>query len=85
MKKWFVYVALCKDGSLYTGITTNIKRREIEHNTDNKAGAKSLRFKRPVKIIYKEEYNNQKEAAKRESAIKSWKRKYKLKLIKKQE
>jgi len=83
MKKWFVYIALCKEGSLYTGITTNIKRREIEHNTDNKTGAKCLRPKRPVKIIYKEAYNNQKEAAKRESAIKNWKRKYKLNLIKK--
>ncbi len=82
MKSWFVYIALCKDNSLYTGITTNIKRREREHNTDNKTGAKSLRSKRPVKIVYAEKYTNQKEAAKRERAIKNWKREYKIKLIK---
>ena len=51
--------------------------------TDNKAGAKSLRSKRPIKIIYTEKYNNQKEAAKRERTIKNWRRKYKLKLIEK--
>jgi len=85
MNEWFIYIALCKDNSLYTGITTNIKRREQQHNTDNKNGAKSLRHKRPVKIIYTEKYNNQEEAAKREKVIKNWKRKYKLKLIKNQD
>jgi putative endonuclease len=84
MKKWFVYIALCQDNSLYTGITTNIKRREKEHNLDNKLGAKSLRAKRPVKIVYTEEYYNQKEAAQRERIIKNWQREDKIKLIKKQ-
>lgn len=83
MKNWFVYIAKCKNNSLYTGITTNIKRRELEHNTNNKSGAKSLRSKRPIKIIYKEMFHNQTEAAKRERAIKNWKREYKLKLIEK--
>ena len=78
---WFVYVARCKDDSLYTGITTDLKRRETEHNTDNRLGAKSLRNKRPVKIVYNEKYNNQREARTREAEIKGWKRKYKLKLI----
>ncbi|OGG04497.1 hypothetical protein A2W14_06785 [Candidatus Gottesmanbacteria bacterium RBG_16_37_8] len=78
---WFIYLAKGKDKSLYTGITTNIKRREKEHNFDNKLGSKSLRAKRPVKIVYSELYNNQSEAREREIEIKSWKRKYKLKLI----
>ncbi len=82
MKKWFVYIALCKDNALYTGITTDIKRREKEHNLNNKLGAKSLRAKRPVKIVYTEAYHNQKEAAQRERAIKSWTREDKIKLIK---
>lgn len=85
MKKWFVYIALCRDNSLYTGMTTNTKRREREHNTNNKIGSKSLRCKRPVKIVYTEEYNNQGEAAKRERAIKNWKRTNKIKLIEKQD
>jgi putative endonuclease len=77
---WFVYLALCKDKTLYTGITTDIIRRENEHNSDNFKGAKSLRSKRPVKIIYSEYYQTQSLAGKREMEIKKWKRKYKLKL-----
>ena len=78
---WYVYIVNCKDNSLYTGITTNLERRIIEHNNDDLKGAKSLRGKRPVKLVYKEKFSTQVEAAKRESAIKNWKRKYKLKLI----
>lgn len=77
--KWYVYIVKCKDNSLYTGITTNISRRIIEHNT--KLGAKSLKGKLPVKLIYKEVYNSQSEAAKREREIKGWRRDKKLKLI----
>jgi len=78
---WYTYLAQCGDGSLYTGITTNIKRREIEHNTNDKRGAKSLRGKRPVRMVYYERYNSQIEARRREIEIKSWKRQYKIKLI----
>ena len=80
---WYLYIAKCSDDTLYTGITTDIKRREIEHNTDSVKGAKSLRGKRPVKIIYKELYITRNEAQKREKAIKNWTREYKLKLIEK--
>ncbi len=77
--KWFLYILKCSDNSLYTGITTDIFRRIKEHNS--KIGAKSLRGRLPVELVYTEEYSNQKEAAKRERNIKSWSRKYKLKLI----
>ena len=79
--KWYVYIVKCKDESLYTGITTNIMRRVLEHNTSDKLGAKSLRNKRPVKLVYEELYDTQSEARIREAAIKSWTREYKLKLI----
>ena len=78
--KWFVYIVRCRDDSFYTGITTDINRRVLEHN--NKKGAQSLKGKLPVKLVYQEEYADQGEATKREKAIKSWKREYKLKLIK---
>ena len=78
---WHVYIVKCNDDTLYTGITTDVIRREIEHNTDNKLGAKSLRYKRPVRVVYSEEYEDQSKARKREVEIKGWKRKYKLKLI----
>ena len=78
--KWFLYVVKCRDDSLYTGITTNIKRRVREHNL--KIGAKSLKGKLPVTLVYRETYDSQGEASKREMAIKSWRREYKIKLIK---
>lgn len=80
---WYLYIAQCNDGSLYTGITKDLVRREREHNTDNKKGAKSLRSKRPVQIVYSEQYVLQTDARKRENAIKNWKRKYKLALVEK--
>lgn len=76
---WYVYIVECSNKSLYTGITTNIERRVFEHN--NKIGAKSLRGKLPVKLIYKEIFDNQIAAAKREREIKGWSRNKKLHLI----
>ena len=70
----------CVDGSLYTGITTNPQRRVFEHN--NGLGAKSIvKSKRPVKLCYLEQCQNQIVAAKREREIKGWGRKKKLDLV----
>jgi len=80
-QKWFVYIVECSDKSLYTGISVDVTRRISEHNTDNTKGAKSLRSKRPVKLVFIEEFKSQSDALKREYAIKNWKRKYKLQLI----
>lgn len=79
MTKWYLYIVEASDKSLYTGISTDISRRVKEHNLG--AGAKSLRGKLPVRLVYTETHKNQTEAAKREKAIKSWTREYKLKLI----
>lgn len=78
---WFLYLARCNDNTIYTGITTDLKRRELEHNTNDKLGAKSLRFKRPIVMVYSEQYHTQSEARIREAEIKRWKRDNKLKLI----
>ena len=78
---WYVYIAQCSDSTLYTGITTDLKRRELEHNTNDKLGAKSLRSKRPIQIVYAEMHKTQSEARKREADIKGWKRNYKLKFV----
>jgi len=77
--KWFVYILKCQNNSLYTGITNNLSRRIWLHN--HKLGAKSLKGKLPVRLIYKEVYNDQVLAAKREKEIKGWKRAKKLKLV----
>lgn len=76
---WYLYIVKCNDGSFYTGITTNIKRRLNEHNLG--IGAKSLKAKRPVYLVYSEMYNSQTGAARREKEIKGWNRNKKLKLI----
>ena len=78
---WFVYIVECQDNSLYTGITNNLEKRLKAHN--EKKGAKAIKGKLPVKLVHQERYNNQKEAAKREREIKSWKREQKLELVKK--
>ena len=78
-KKYYVYIVECADRSLYTGFTNDLERRVNEHN--NGTGAKSLRGKRPVKLVYYEEFKNSTDARKREYAIKQWKKEHKIKLI----
>ena len=79
MAKWFVYMLSCSDNSIYTGITTDLKRRSVQHN--NKKGAKALFGKLPVKLVFTEEHIDQTSAARREREIKGWKRVKKLELI----
>ena len=79
---YYVYILQCKDGSLYTGSTNNYKRRFLEHKEGE--GAKYTRAKGAEKIIYVEKCATRNEALRRESQIKSWKRKKKLEFIEKQ-
>ena len=79
---YFVYILECNDGSLYTGITTNITKRLDEHNTKD-TGAKYTKIRRPVKLVYQENSENRSTASKREYAIKKFTRAKKLLLIKK--
>lgn len=76
---WYLYIVEAKDKSLYTGITKNINRRLRQHNRG--VGAKSLLGKRPVKLKYSEQFDNQSSAMKREREIKGWNRSKKLDLI----
>jgi putative endonuclease len=76
---WYVYILKCVDNSLYTGSTTDIKRRIKEHNA--KKGGSFTRIRLPAKLVHKEYYLTRSEAQKRESQIKSWTKKKKLALI----
>lgn len=67
---YYVYMVECSDGTYYTGITTDIKRRIEEHNTSEK-GAKYTRTRRPVRLVYSEEYPDRSSASKREWEIKN--------------
>lgn len=75
-----MYLARCSDKSLYVGSCKNIEVREFRHNTGD--GAQYTKQRRPIKIIYFEEYNTLTEARKRESQIKKWSRIKKENLIK---
>lgn len=66
---YFVYFVLCADQSLYCGYTKDLSRRIKEHN-DSKKGSKYTRAKRPVELVYSEEYATLSEALKREYQIK---------------
>ena len=79
---YFVYILKCKDGSLYTGITTDLARRLAQHVSGK--GAKYTRGKKVGKIVYSERKKNRSTASKREAEIKSWTRAEKLVLIKTQ-
>ena len=64
-----LYMVRCNDNSLYTGITTDLERRILEHN-GSKKGAKYTKARRPVSLVYEEKFENRGEASKREYAVK---------------
>ncbi|MEQ1663269.1 MAG: GIY-YIG nuclease family protein [Thiobacillus sp.] len=67
---WFVYLVRCADGTLYTGITTDLTRRVAEHNGESGLGARYTRSRRPVTLVYAEPATSRATAAQREAAIK---------------
>lgn len=79
MAAWSVYVIECSDGSLYTGITTDVERRFQQHLSGR--GAKYFRAKRPIKIVYTEPAIDRITASRRESEIKRMARVDKLSML----
>lgn len=77
----YVYIIECKDGSLYTGWTTNIDERIKAHNEGK--GAKYTRGRGPVKLVHLEKFDNRSDALKRELAVKKLTRSQKERLISK--
>lgn len=79
---WFVYILICSDDTFYTGVTTDVNRRLKQHNWDLVWWAKYTRVRKPVKIIYKAEFDSRSDACKEESRIKKLSRIEKEELIK---
>lgn len=75
----YVYILSCADGTFYTGWTTHLEERVKTHNRGK--GARYTRSRRPVKLLYWEEYSDRGEAMRREAAIKKMSRKQKEELI----
>lgn len=76
---WLVYILLCSDKSLYTGVTNNVAKRFTEHKSGK--GGRYTRSHKPIKIIYREKMASKPEALKRELEIKSWKRSKKIQIL----
>ncbi len=77
---WFIYMLRCADNSLYTGITTDLERRVLEHNT-LKTGAKYTKSRRPVTLVYSEQTTTKSLASIRECELKKLPKELKEKLI----
>ncbi len=76
---WQVYIILCSDQSLYTGITNDLARRLAQHRAGE--GAKYFRGRRPLKVVYLEGDHDRSSASRREAEIKRLSRAQKLRLI----
>ena len=78
-QKYYTYILMCSDDTLYCGYTTNPREREATHNSGT--GAKYTRCRLPVKMVYCECSDTKSEAMKRECAIKKLTRTKKMELI----
>jgi len=76
---YFVYLLECGDGSLYTGVTTDVERRLAEHKSG--VGSHFTRAKGAKRIVYTEPHSDRSRAQKREAEIKKWPRAKKLALV----
>lgn len=68
MPDWHVYILRCADGTLYTGIATDVTARLATHNAGK--GAKYTRGRLPVELVHQEKVESHSAALKREHAIK---------------
>jgi len=80
MSTWYLYILRCGDGSLYTGITTDVEKRLEAHRSGK--GAKYTRGRSPLELVYREECGDHSAALRRELEIKALSREEKQKLIK---
>ena len=78
-KNWFLYILRCRDGSLYTGITTDVQARLEAHRAGK--GAKYTRGRAPLELVYSENCGDHSAALRREIEVKSLSRTEKMELI----
>lgn len=78
-KPWGVYIARCRDKTLYVGVARDVFKRIKEHN--NTSRCKYTRFRKPIVLMYKEKCDNYNMARKRELEIKKFSREKKFEII----
>lgn len=76
---WYLYILRCGDGTLYTGITTDVEKRLEAHRSGK--GAKYTRGRAPLELVYREVCTDHSAALKRELAVKALSRAEKQLLI----
>jgi len=76
---WNVYIVRCRDGSLYTGIATDVERRLAEHQAGK--GAKYLRGRGPLRVVFEKQVGSKGQALKSEHKLKGLSRNEKEELI----
>lgn len=70
MLYWHLYLVRCRDGSLYAGITTDVARRFAEHQGNGGAGAKYLRGRVPLVLVFQKKLGSRSLALGVESKVK---------------
>ncbi|MFC1897662.1 GIY-YIG nuclease family protein [Chloroflexota bacterium] len=81
MLTWYLYLIRCHDGSLYTGITPDVIRRFIEHQNNSGAGAKYLRGRGPLTLVFQRKIGSRSLALGVESKVKKLSKARKEELI----
>lgn len=81
MTDWFLYIIRCADGSLYTGITTDVARRFAEHARSGPRAARYLRGRGPLTLVFSAPAGTRSSALALERRVKSLARKDKLALL----
>ncbi len=81
MLDWYLYLVRCRDGSLYTGITTDVARRFAEHQGKGDAGAKYLRGREPLVLVFQKKLGSRSLALGVESKVKKLSKARKEELI----
>ncbi len=81
MLDWHLYLIRCHDGNLYTGITTNVARRFAEHQGNGDTGAKYLRGREPLMLVFQKKLGSRSLALGVESKVKKLSKARKEELI----
>jgi len=76
---WYLYILRCGDGTLYTGISTDVEKRLVAHRAGK--GAKYTRGRAPLELVYQEICGSHSDALKREIAVKKMDRHQKETMI----
>lgn len=81
MPDWYLYLVRCRDGTLYTGITTDIERRLAEHSGGGGAGSKYLKGRAPLILMFEKRLGSRNLALKVENRVKKLSKAQKEKMI----